>query len=511
MKLVIVEDEIRIREGLINLLKKHKMAIDIVGVAEDGADGYDIIKSEQPDLIITDIRMPRLDGIEMLKKLRREKIQYKAIVLSAYSEFEYAQQAIKLGVVEYLIKPIAADELMQAIENIQEQLINEHHQKSQSPQQLKALKNIFYSILLGSTEVDDELSNFLMSAYRLNTSETFAVLDIYLGKGYEKIVDRLKDELTILLEGASFSFRIIEHKQGREVLLVVFNMIDAAGTEKYFQHLIFSQIKVVNQFDMAFAWTTFDGLEKMKEKVSKVRQDMDWSITLGKKALISDEGIKKIRFDKLSYPIDLETKAKNEICALEYDKLKETLLGLLKYFKSHVFCPAEVKDTTARFLWAAISVIKEIDFDLSNKLDHKMLTETMTKAVTWEELNHAVTLFCEMLCQVEDKQHNSVFVRRTKSMIQEHYNQGITLEEIAEKLYITPEYLGALFHKEQGENFTSYIKKIRIKKAKRLLIGTDMKVYDISAAVGYADSKYFSRVFRELTGQLPAEFRKLNK
>jgi len=511
MKLVIVEDEIRIREGLMNLLKKHKPAIEIVGVAEDGADGFEIIRSVKPDLIITDIRMPILDGIGMLKKLRREKIPYRVIVLSAYSEFEYAQQAIKLGVSEYLIKPIAADELMQAIENIEEQIISESHQKSQSPQQFKALKNIFYAILLGSTEVDSELTDFLMSAYRLNSDDTFAILDIYLGDGYPKIVERLKEELTLLLDGASFSFRMIEHKQSHELLLVIYNMADAAGTEKYFQHLIFSQIKIVNQFDMAFGWITFAGLEKMKESAQSIHRDMEWSIIFGKKALISEEGISKLRYEALPYPIDLESRAKADVCAQDYTKLQRTFQALLKYFKSRIFCPSDVKDAMVRFIWAVISVIKEIEFNVSSKLDQQMLTESVTQAITWEELIRVTDLFCKTLCHVEEKQTGNLVVRRAKSMIQDHYNQGITLDEIAEKLNITPEYLGALFHKEQGEPFSSYIKQIRIAKAKGLLIGTDMKIYSISSAVGYADPKYFSRVFRELTGHLPAEFRKLNK
>lgn len=120
-------------------------------------------------------------------------------------------------------------------------------------------------------------------------------------------------------------------------------------------------------------------------------------------------------------------------------------------------------------------------------------------------------MLTEALYKAKHKEAAGLIVRRAKSMVHECYNQGITLDEIAGKLNITPEYLGGLFHKEIGETFSSYIKNYRVNKAKGLLIGTDMKIYDVSSAVGYADSKYFSRVFREITGQLPADFRKLNK
>lgn len=106
MKFVIVEDEIRIREGILRLLPKLDKENEIVGEAENGLEGLEIIRKEKPDVIITDIRMPLMDGLDMLEKLHEEGCDAKAIVLSAYSEFEYARQAIRLGVTEYLLKPI---------------------------------------------------------------------------------------------------------------------------------------------------------------------------------------------------------------------------------------------------------------------------------------------------------------------------------------------------------------------------------------------------------------------
>ncbi len=511
MKLVIVEDEIRIREGLIHLLDKLSLDMDVAGVADNGTDGLELIERACPDLIITDIRMPEMDGLQMLEALHARQMPYKAIVLSAYSEFSYAQQAIKLGVSEYLIKPIAPDELLQAIKNIEAQITQEQNLKAQSPQQFKALKNIFYSIMLGISVVDDELSSFLKTNYKIDTNDTFAILDIYLGAVYDECILALRDELGRLLDGASFGYRIVEHPQGRELMLVLYDMADPKGIEKYFQHLIISQIKTILPHDMAFGWISFANLDAMKENLAKLRRFMDWSIVFGRKALISYPAVENIRFEPLPYPIELESKAKAEICSLEYEKLSDTFQSLLGHLKSRIFNPAEVKETMIRFLWSVISVVKEIDFTTSAQLEQQALMEKIVTAVTWSELQSTVAVLNEALRGVKNDQTTSLTVRRAKSMVHECYSQGVTLDEIAAKLNITPEYLGGLFHKEVGETFSSYIKNYRIKKAKGLLIGTDMKIYDISSAVGYADSKYFSRVFREITGQLPADFRKLNK
>ncbi len=106
MKIVVVEDEIRIREGISRLLGKLKQGYEMEGEAENGQEGLELIRRVKPDVVITDIKMPKMDGLEMLKIMYREGIQAKAIVLSAYSEFEYARKAMSMGVTEYLLKPV---------------------------------------------------------------------------------------------------------------------------------------------------------------------------------------------------------------------------------------------------------------------------------------------------------------------------------------------------------------------------------------------------------------------
>lgn len=122
MKFVIVEDEIRIREGILRLLPKLDKENEIVGEAENGLEGLEIIRKEKPDVIITDIRMPLMDGLDMLEKLHEEGCDAKAIVLSAYSEFEYARQAIRLGVTEYLLKPIVIGDFSDAVERVKKRM-----------------------------------------------------------------------------------------------------------------------------------------------------------------------------------------------------------------------------------------------------------------------------------------------------------------------------------------------------------------------------------------------------
>ena len=134
MKIVIVEDEIRIREGLMKLLERIDQNYQVVGEAENGKAGLELILESKPDLVITDVQMPIMDGLEMLRCLQEKQPLPKVIILSAYSEFSYAQQAIKLGVSEYLIKPIMVNELTQALRMVEQQLKTKGKKKEELPE-----------------------------------------------------------------------------------------------------------------------------------------------------------------------------------------------------------------------------------------------------------------------------------------------------------------------------------------------------------------------------------------
>ena len=165
-----------------------------------------------------------------------------------------------------------------------------------------------------------------------------------------------------------------------------------------------------------------------------------------------------------------------------------------------------------RYLWSVINVIKEIDFAQYKNIEQQEFLKNIMTATTFPELEQ--TLHDVLLLLPLDKTGETsvnLTVQRAQSLVHEFYNQGITLDEIAMKLKITPEYLGTQFHKEMSVTFSAYMKNYRMKKAKELLIGTNLKLYEIAEKVGYSDSKYFSQVFRECTGQLPTEYRKTNK
>jgi two-component system response regulator YesN len=143
-----------------------------------------------------------------------------------------------------------------------------------------------------------------------------------------------------------------------------------------------------------------------------------------------------------------------------------------------------------------------------SQINQQELLSRIMNAKLREELTEASSLVLEKLTSTQDTDTTHLTVKRMKSMIHEFYQTGIMLDEIPRKLDMTPEYLGTLFHRETGTTFSNYVKNYRISKAKELLVGTNLKLYEVAEKVGYSDPKYFSRVFKEITGQLPVEYRR---
>ena len=181
MRIVVVEDEAPIREGMVKLLSKINADYEVVGKAEDGEKGYQIIKELEPDLVIMDIRMPKMDGLKMLKKLRDEQVKCRAIVLSAYSDFEYAQEAISLKIENYLLKPIKIPELKRALKQVEESISQEKDEK-----QMLSLENVILTCMHGQQNNLEQLNDeVIKEKYGISINEPAEFFVLWLGDGYD--------------------------------------------------------------------------------------------------------------------------------------------------------------------------------------------------------------------------------------------------------------------------------------------------------------------------------------
>ena len=504
MKILIAEDEIRIREGLESLLGRFQ-DLELVGAVEDGKEGLEAIKRLNPDIVITDVRMPNMDGLEMLKQVAAEGIRIKAIVLSAYSEFEYARQAIKLGVTEYLLKPISVHEFSNAIENIKLEIERE---QQRNPSQLGTLEHILQAILNNQLEINDEVWEYLKNNYQIQERQKCVVLCVYLGRDYENNLESEKRYFQQTLSYYDTSYAIIESEYHKSLIIIMYHYQSSSDLERWLQR----QILGYSEQKLAVGWFEVNGISDLRTGFDLLYPYMDWNISLNKKILISYPKIKNVQTDSCIYPMDIETKVRLLMCN---DYNEEGISELVDKFHEtfqdgQIYLPKEIKECYVRFLWAVIGLAKEMGYLKPDDVEQQAVLNMIMNAKIREELLCATNIVFSAIRPETEEYISHLTVRKMKGLIKEYY-RSITLEEIGAKLNVTPEYLGTLFRKEVGVSFSNYIKKYRIDKAKELLCGTEMKLYQIAEEVGYTDSKYFSKVFKELTGQLPTEYRKIYK
>ncbi len=504
MRIVIVEDEVRIREGLYKLLSKLGDEYEIAGEAINGREGLELCREVKPDLVITDVQMPEMDGLQMLQAIYDEGLDIKAIVLSAFSEFEYARTAMRLGVTEYLLKPVNISDFSRALESIRHQLEEDRRKK---PVAVGTLDQVMRDIIGGRLSADDEVIRYLKNNYGISREQNFIVLCDYLGNRYESQLQKEKRELESSLSFyEDIKFLILDMEYRKSLIVIVYKYSNASDFERWIQYQLLHKLAGSS----AMGFTQCSGLEALSLGINDLYPYMDWNISFERDVLISYPKITHVQTSLCVYPQDLEASMKTAICASDYvqeQKLMEEFED--KFHDGRVYDPREIKECFVRFIWSIIEIAKDVGNSKVNDLQQQKLLDSIMNAKLKSELSAVCDNILDML-KVSEKVSDSetLTVRRAKSMIHEFYHTGITLDEIAERLGITPEYLGTQFHKETGENFSTYIRNYRIGKAKELLMGTGMKLYEIAERVGYSDPKYFSKVFRDVTGKLPAEYRK---
>ncbi len=504
MKVLIVEDEIRIREGLEVLLGKFQ-DLELVGIAEDGEEGLEAIRKWNPDIVITDVRMPNMDGLEMLKQVAAEGLKIKAIVLSAYSEFEYARQAIKLGVTEYLLKPVSVHEFSNAIENIRREIAEE---QQRNPSQLGTLEHILQAILNNQLEINDEVLLYLQNNYHITEKQPYVILCVYIGSDYENSLETDKKYFQQTLSYYNTSYAIIESEYHRSLILFMYGYQNANDLERWLQR----QLLGYSEQKLAVGWFEMNEIRNLRAGFDLLYPYMDWNISLNKRILISYPKIKNVQTAACIYPMDIETKVRLLMCNdYNAEKVMELVDKFHESFQDgQIYLPKEIKECYVRFLWAIIGLSKEMGYLKPEEIEQQAVLNLIMNAKIREELVAATNMVFSAIRADSEENISHLTVKKMQGLIKEYY-RSITLEEIGSKLNVTPEYLGTLFHKEVGVSFSNYMKKYRINKAKELLCGTEMKLYQIAEEVGYTDSKYFSKVFKEITGQLPTEYRKLYK
>lgn len=511
-KLFIADDEAIIREGIKCLLDWEAIGYQIIGEAANGRAAYQSILDLKPDLVLLDIRMPGMTGLEVMQQLRKNGFQGKVIILSGFSDFTYAQQAIQYGVLYYLTKPIDKNNLLKIITDTKEQLISEQLALDTSINyKEKAYHSIIKEVLSGNADFS-----------KLDTADLHLEHETYQVVIYEKynrqdteISYRFSDLLRVANQNNN-SFDAITNG-AHEIILLKGYFAIRKFEEFLTQYELEARVQKNSPLDSIFL--AYGRIVSGLQNIPLSYEDANKLIA---RRFFCEQGQHTIGYEKLpklegclplitdDFLNQYTNRLYETLCAFQHHKTAEALQEL----QNHLYNSSDSIDAIKLFFTDLFLQLKErINRTYPNSTVPFPGNGDIIRLISEKFYLYEIVLFLteqfELIIASTGNSSNASVLEDVIHYIDHNYFRNITLENIAPLFGYNSSYLGKLFTKKIGESFNSYLERTRIERSKELLVQEeDMKVYSIAEQVGYRNVDYFYLKFKKYVGQTPAEFRR---
>ncbi|MBP3361262.1 MAG: response regulator [Clostridia bacterium] len=472
--MIIVDDERIIREGLKKFIQKLDCGFCVQEIFEDGKEAIEYLQVHPVDLVITDICMNEVNGLEVAEYVQGHLPDTEMLILSGYRDFEYAQQAMSCGVTRYLLKPVKNAEIVEILDNVRRRLDEKKRLKNvlfQYDELLdQARKQFFVDFMLGAaTMSEDGDSIFQTLNFKYPANEIYSsVLHIHWPeKFFEEIWKCEKNRIQTA---------VLNFFSSRD------NHVFAMVTEKE-KFLIFSATDTVAaDINNLRRWT--------KETF---RTDVDVQIIFTCKGL---EGLK-------DYKLSMQENVPQNTVENERRMLLCTYLnlGMYKQGRELFLELSDSAENTEAEAEKLIRLICEKAYKAGEQIDCERYCRHLHNGFQTPE--EVFDSFCEYFCITKNEDE---LITKIKEYVQANYAMDISLESVAAKVYLHPVYLSRFFKQHVGENFSDYLFRVRMTNAITLLKSNRYKIYEISRMVGYKSSKYFSKQFKNYTGYIPKNY-----
>ena len=539
VKVYLVEDEIIIRQSIKNSIDWEKEGYEFVGDASDGELALPVILKEKPDILITDIRMPFMDGLELSRMVKAELPDIKIVILSGYDDFEYAKQAIKIGVAEYLLKPVSSAVLLEHLSEIAEKVRDEredlalkkvYYQEMQENEELIKMK-FLGELISGKLSLADAMEKG--KRFHMNLSGPFYRIILFkfiqedhvqaeqseaLAEAYEAVggyVDRFRDV-----------FRFQRGVEGWAFLLTSVEEDMETQTKAFIEGLK----AVIAPFDTL---TWFGGIGSEVARIRELRYSFREADKAFAGRFVQEPNqiisVEQLNFEQQDNEFDANIFGEiNQFNQIITRFLSNGSLEEVESFVGALF--TEISEDHFRSLMIRQYIIMDIckklrkDAGVEGEVygqwegireNEKILKLAVTTAESVDDikdyigtlLDHAI----ELRNTVSGRRYSDIIQTAKERIEQDYMSEDISLNSVAAEVCMSPSYFSSVFSKEMGKTFIEYLTEVRMEKAKQYLACSSMKTSEISYEVGYKDPHYFSYIFKKTQGCTPKEYRAARK
>lgn len=528
MKLLIVDDELHIRTGIQQGIEWSAIGINEVMIAADGIEALETFRTILPEIVITDIRMPGMDGLELSKRLKEISPTVQIIILSGYSEFEYAKKALQIGVVDYELKPVKIKNLISLVAKAKEEIQKIIKDKEEINEYKKIYKEKFIEdIIQGNITDKSIIIKGLYEYFRFEAKGNLLCFLMSLDNNNSLMSSSIlqMDAKTLVSDIDKIVCEWLENKNGvilRKTESLIFTIIRIQSTSSFyhsFKQMLQEISEEVNKkLESKYKLSCSIGVSNsgdvlgIRQMYYQTLQALNHRLYAGVKAIIYFNEVNTTK--EIDFYRHVDEKELNENIA-NYDHVAvfELINNEFKNLKDQKCIRHDVvRNMCIDLKNILIRTVKEncIDFEglFGNNLKYFNeipIFDTIDDYKKW--VLDAYYLVLEGLSDLKGNKH-SLLMHKAAEFIKKNYQNEITVETLSEYVQKTPNYFSHLFKKEFDMSFSEFLNKVRINEAKKLMRTTTLLAYEISEKVGYQDYKYFTQVFKKVEGYAPSEYRK---
>lgn len=542
-RLMVVEDEERIRMGIVHAIDWAAMGFEVVGEAINGRDALRKYADCTPDVILTDVRMPVMDGLELVRHLKSENSHVHFVILSGFSDFETVRAALKSQVDDYLLKPTDKKSLIQTFTLLKTKLDRQVEEEQAVRQQqallkegLFELRRSFLSALVQGAYTDAGQLEDRLNALEISlTGDSHVVVKLQARKNLvepilsasesdvaEKcsdswLTDQI-DKLNLILEekeiGIAFPTATgqivfilsLQHEQNNELSIqqTVLDLLQSMQVQDTRWQSVYAGIGHI-----------YPNLTQMSKSYLEADQALSHHFFNTETPVVTllpefdpDQTVQKWLNE---YPYEIN-EIVNKVIAGHAEFVSQMIDQVFNNFRNKNQTPDFVKD----YCYVMMFLLKSNIAGLVEKTEEttfRNFEQVIRKSESIDELQEYIhdrfVLIASQISALKDdrKGNNNRTIAILKAYIEANYANELTLEDLSKHVFLTPVYISFLFKSITGENYMSYLRKVRLLKARDLLLKDNYKVYEVSHLVGYSDYKYFTSQFKKMFGISPTDFR----
>lgn len=511
-KVIVVDDKPMIRKALVCTIPWEKLQCQVVGEAENGVDAKCLIDQTEPDLLISDIKMPGMDGLALTEYVKKKGMDTQVIIITGYQEFEYAQKALSLGVSDLILKPLRNDimeeKIRKALSNLnKERMLNHAVDHSRKARQEQFLSEIFKGRMNSEAFTGEKLRE--LDFYKKN----YFLILARVRTGDEEVEKETRCAIMAWMEKkkTTMDWMIFEWISGKNQTVVVFEKEKRSARArkiglKQCLVLLNEEIQKKQGVSVCFAVSrTSNDLDNLADSYRETEQIMEYDYFMAEHDILFADHVTTASLPESVYLLKELDQFYQVLEQMEEQELREKV----HYIMQRVVGETNGDEFRVKCLLSEIGIALLHHYGKEVKAANELMTQIgqLTDKYDCEEF-----LF-RFLVQIrqEGRQKGNPLIASALDYLYQHYRENLSLTELAEKLAVNPSYLSRLFKKETGKNFLEILTEYRIRKAKYLLEQPGSRVIEVCEQVGYSDYTYFYQVFKRLENMSPSEYKKRSK